>query len=87
MESRFPAMFVLWLRREFYRDKYGMTGSSHVWTPDLGARLGEKFGDFVDEIWDFKGAGIFWISVLGEEMHLNALDDSMRRHDLPGETI
>ncbi|GBN11711.1 hypothetical protein AVEN_62480-1 [Araneus ventricosus] len=80
MESRFPAMFVLWLRREFYRGKYGMTGSSHVWTPDLGARLGETFGDFVDEIWDFKG-------VLGEEMHLNVLDDSMRRHDLPGETV
>ncbi|GBO23064.1 hypothetical protein AVEN_169000-1 [Araneus ventricosus] len=42
MESRFPAMRVLWLGREFYRDKYGMASSSHVWFPDLG----DKFGDF-----------------------------------------
>ncbi|GBN13554.1 hypothetical protein AVEN_37380-1 [Araneus ventricosus] len=41
MESRFPAMRVLWLGREFYRDKYGMTSSSHVWFPDLGDHLGD----------------------------------------------
>ncbi|GBN36435.1 hypothetical protein AVEN_54029-1 [Araneus ventricosus] len=37
-----------------------MTGSSHVWTPDLG--------DFSDEIWDLKGAGIFSISLLVERL-------------------
>ncbi|GBN04800.1 hypothetical protein AVEN_49298-1 [Araneus ventricosus] len=35
---------------EFYRDKYGMTSSSHVWFLDLG----DKFDDFGDEIWDLK---------------------------------
>ncbi|GBN96506.1 hypothetical protein AVEN_64508-1 [Araneus ventricosus] len=34
-----------------------MTDSSQVWTPDFG-----------DEIWDLKGAGIFSISVLGENI-------------------
>ncbi|GBM35151.1 hypothetical protein AVEN_179549-1, partial [Araneus ventricosus] len=58
------------------RDKYGTTSSSHVWSPDLG--------DFVDEIWDLKGAGIFSISLLGEKIRLNVLDNSMRRHGLPG---
>ncbi|GBM64916.1 hypothetical protein AVEN_211835-1 [Araneus ventricosus] len=58
MESRFPAMRVLWLEREFYRGKYEMTDSSHVWTPDLG-----------DEIWDLKGAGIFDISISRGDMH------------------
>ncbi|GBN98748.1 hypothetical protein AVEN_16271-1 [Araneus ventricosus] len=73
MESRFPAMRVLRLGREFYRDKYGMTGSSHVWFPDLG-----------DEIGDLKGAGIFSISLLGDKIRLNVLDHSMSRHGLPG---
>ncbi|GBM32265.1 hypothetical protein AVEN_275033-1 [Araneus ventricosus] len=68
MESCFPAMRVLWLGREFYRGKHEMTDSSHVWTPDLG--------DFGDEIWDLKGAGIFSISLLAEEIRLNVLDDS-----------
>ncbi|GBM77278.1 hypothetical protein AVEN_244326-1 [Araneus ventricosus] len=81
MESRFPAMSVLWLGRKIYRGKYGMTRSSHVWFPDLddklGDHLGEKFGDFGDEIWDLKGAGIFSISPLGEEIRLNVLDNSM----------
>ncbi|GBN57588.1 hypothetical protein AVEN_236781-1, partial [Araneus ventricosus] len=40
--------------------QYGMTGSSHVWIPDLG-----------DEIWDLKGAGIFSVSLLGEKIRLN----------------
>ncbi|GBN28804.1 hypothetical protein AVEN_98148-1 [Araneus ventricosus] len=67
MESRFPAMSVLWLGKEFYRGKYEMTNSSHVWTPDLGDHLGDKFGNFGDEIWDLKGAGIFSISLLAEQ--------------------
>ncbi|GBM86606.1 hypothetical protein AVEN_153035-1 [Araneus ventricosus] len=54
-------------------DDHEMTDSSHVWTPDLGDHL----GDFGDEIWDLKGAGIFSISLLGKEIRLNVLDDSM----------
>ncbi|GBO33208.1 hypothetical protein AVEN_204028-1 [Araneus ventricosus] len=81
MESRFPALRVLWLGREFYRGKYGMTSNSHVWFPDLGDTLGDhrgdKFGDFDDEICDLKGAGIFSISLLAEEIRLNVLEDSM----------
>ncbi|GBM54572.1 hypothetical protein AVEN_157074-1 [Araneus ventricosus] len=72
MESRFPAMWVLWFGREFYRGKYEMTDSNPVWTPDLddklGDHLGDKFGDFGDEIWDLKGAGIFSISLLEEKI-------------------
>ncbi|GBM81792.1 hypothetical protein AVEN_151772-1 [Araneus ventricosus] len=76
MESLFLAMLVLWLGREFYRGKYGMTGSWQAWTPDPGDHLGDKFGD---EIWDLKGAEIFSISLLGAEIRLNVLelDDSM----------
>ncbi|GBL84346.1 hypothetical protein AVEN_127616-1 [Araneus ventricosus] len=74
VESLFPAMLVLWLEREFYRGKYGMTGSIQAWTPDLCDHLGDKF---VDEIWDLKGAGFFSLSLLGEEIRLNVLDDSM----------
>ncbi|GBM09920.1 hypothetical protein AVEN_3274-1, partial [Araneus ventricosus] len=44
-----------------------MTDSSHVWTPDLGDKLGDHLGDFGNEIWDLKGAGIFSISLLAEE--------------------
>ncbi|GBN21720.1 hypothetical protein AVEN_105828-1 [Araneus ventricosus] len=58
-----------------------MTDSSHVWTPDLG----DKFGDFGDEISDLKG--IFSIFLLAEEIRLNVLDGSMWRHGLPRETI
>ncbi|GBM34946.1 hypothetical protein AVEN_80807-1 [Araneus ventricosus] len=77
MESRFPAMLVLWFGREFYRGKYEMTDSSHVWTPDLGDKLGGHLGDFGDEIWDLKDAGIFSISLLAEEIRSNVLEDSM----------
>ncbi|GBM33909.1 hypothetical protein AVEN_74647-1 [Araneus ventricosus] len=81
MESPFPAIRVLWLGREFYRDKYEMTDSSHIWIPDLGDKLGDhlgdKFGNFGDEIWDLKGAEIFSISLLAEEIRLNVLEDSM----------
>ncbi|GBM67294.1 hypothetical protein AVEN_201223-1 [Araneus ventricosus] len=45
MESRFPAMWVLWLGREFYRGKYEMIDRSHVWTPDLGNHLGDLATD------------------------------------------
>ncbi|GBM89451.1 hypothetical protein AVEN_133600-1 [Araneus ventricosus] len=65
MESRFPAMSISWLGREFYRDKYGMASSSHVCFPDLGDHLGDKVGD---EIWNLKGAGIFSIFLLGEKI-------------------
>ncbi|GBN76563.1 hypothetical protein AVEN_158758-1 [Araneus ventricosus] len=41
MESRFPAIWVLWLGREFHRGKFEMTDSSPVWTPDLGDHLGD----------------------------------------------
>ncbi|GBN21128.1 hypothetical protein AVEN_249966-1 [Araneus ventricosus] len=51
MESRFPAILVLWLGREFYRGKYEMTDSSQVWTPDFGDKLG-------DEIWDLEGSNV-----------------------------
>ncbi|GBL88716.1 hypothetical protein AVEN_195688-1 [Araneus ventricosus] len=60
-----------------------MINSSHVWTPDLG----EKFGDFGDEIGDLKGAEIFSIFQLGEKIRLNVQDNSMLRHGLPGKTI
>ncbi|GBN66340.1 hypothetical protein AVEN_39167-1 [Araneus ventricosus] len=63
-ESRFPATSVLWLEREFYRGKYEMTDSSPVSTPSLA----HEFGDFCDEIGDLKGAGIFSISLLGENI-------------------
>ncbi|GBN99689.1 hypothetical protein AVEN_224649-1 [Araneus ventricosus] len=65
MESRFPAMLVLWLGREFHRGKYGMTGSSQAWTFDPG-----------DEMWDLKNAGIFSISLLEAEIRIYP-DDSM----------
>ncbi|GBM39241.1 hypothetical protein AVEN_43642-1 [Araneus ventricosus] len=45
MECRSPAMLVLWLGREFYRGKYGMTGNSQAWTPDLADELGDHFDD------------------------------------------
>ncbi|GBN07021.1 hypothetical protein AVEN_199022-1, partial [Araneus ventricosus] len=73
MESRFPAMWVSWLGREFYRGKYEMTDSSHVWTLDLD----DKFGDFDHKIWGLKCAGIFSIFLLAEETRLHVLDDSM----------
>ncbi|GBM41267.1 hypothetical protein AVEN_180556-1 [Araneus ventricosus] len=41
-----------------------MASSSHV----LFSHLGDKFGDFGDEIWDLKGAGIFSIFLLGEKI-------------------
>ncbi|GBN74407.1 hypothetical protein AVEN_272962-1, partial [Araneus ventricosus] len=43
----------------------GFYASSPVWTPHLGDKLGDHLGDFDDEIWDLKGAGIFSIYLLG----------------------
>ncbi|GBL97542.1 hypothetical protein AVEN_162993-1 [Araneus ventricosus] len=45
MESRFPAKLVLWLGREFYKVKHGVTGSCCSGIPDLGNELGDHFGD------------------------------------------
>ncbi|GBO29395.1 hypothetical protein AVEN_235028-1 [Araneus ventricosus] len=73
MESRFAAMLVLWLGREFYRVKYGMTGSGQAWTPDLGEKPGDHFDD---EMWDLKSTGIFLISLLGAKIRIYP-DDSM----------
>ncbi|GBM25597.1 hypothetical protein AVEN_181713-1 [Araneus ventricosus] len=61
MECRFPAMLVLWLGRDFYKGKYGMTGSGQSWTPDLGEGLGDK--SKIPE-----NAIIFSISLLGAEI-------------------
>ncbi|GBN45676.1 hypothetical protein AVEN_98054-1 [Araneus ventricosus] len=61
----------LMVGKRVLQGKYEMTDSSHVWTPDLGDHLG-------DEIWDIKGAGIFSISLLVEEIRLNVLEDSIR---------
>ncbi|GBO24543.1 hypothetical protein AVEN_104077-1 [Araneus ventricosus] len=67
MESRFPTMLVSWLGREFYRCKYGMTGSGRqAWSHGLR----DKFGDFGDEMWDLKSTGIFLISLLGAEIRI-----------------
>ncbi|GBM98477.1 hypothetical protein AVEN_25953-1 [Araneus ventricosus] len=65
-------------KREFYRGEYGIASSNHVWFPDIG----DKFGDFGDEIWDLKGARIFSIFPLGEEIHQNIGENSMGCHDL-----
>ncbi|GBL92677.1 hypothetical protein AVEN_119077-1 [Araneus ventricosus] len=54
MGSRFPAMLVAWLGRQFYRGMYGNSGVMEPSTPDLG-----------DEMWDLKSTGIFLISLLG----------------------
>ncbi|GBL58136.1 hypothetical protein AVEN_203947-1 [Araneus ventricosus] len=72
-----PSTVSRMVGKKVYRDKYGMTGSSHVCSTDLGDHLDDKIGDYDDEIWDLKAAGIFSISVLGEEIRLNVLDDSM----------
>ncbi|GBN45787.1 hypothetical protein AVEN_220005-1, partial [Araneus ventricosus] len=47
MESRFPAMLVLWLGRELYKVKHGVTGSGCSGILDLGGELGDHFGDLV----------------------------------------
>ncbi|GBN75869.1 hypothetical protein AVEN_77893-1 [Araneus ventricosus] len=73
MESRFPAMLVLWLGREFYRGKYGMTVSSQTWTPDLG----DHFGNLGDKLMIPENATSFSISLLGKKIRLNVLENSL----------
>ncbi|GBN07963.1 hypothetical protein AVEN_188494-1, partial [Araneus ventricosus] len=46
-----------------------MTGSSHVWTPDLGD-LTTNFETLATKYGISKGAGIFSISLLEEEIRL-----------------
>ncbi|GBM45640.1 hypothetical protein AVEN_204768-1 [Araneus ventricosus] len=88
MESRFPAMLVLWLGREFDRGKYGMTGSIQAWTIDLGEKIATILvTNLVTKYGISKGTGIFSISLLGEEILLNVLDNSMRRQGQLEETI
>ncbi|GBM86240.1 hypothetical protein AVEN_51764-1 [Araneus ventricosus] len=74
MESRFPATLVLWLGREFYRDKYGMTSSSHVWSPDLGDKLGHHLCDLAQIC-------RLWRRNMGSQRCWNLLDISIRRED------
>ncbi|GBN99444.1 hypothetical protein AVEN_89936-1 [Araneus ventricosus] len=50
MESRFPAMLVLWLGREFYKAKHGVTGSGCSGIPDLGDELGDNLAAW-RQIW------------------------------------
>ncbi|GBM12267.1 hypothetical protein AVEN_155271-1 [Araneus ventricosus] len=69
-----PSNANLMVGKRVLQGKYGVSGSSQAWTPDFADDLGDKFGE---EILDLKGAGIFSLSQLGEEITLNALDDSM----------
>ncbi|GBM91083.1 hypothetical protein AVEN_135105-1 [Araneus ventricosus] len=50
MESRFPAMLVLWLGTEFYKVKHGVKGSDCSGIPDLGEELGDYFGDLATNL-------------------------------------
>ncbi|GBM24117.1 hypothetical protein AVEN_16033-1 [Araneus ventricosus] len=65
-EKSLPSNLSLMVGKRVLQGKYEMTDSSHVWTPDLG-----------DEIWGLKGAGIFSISLLVEEIRLTVQEDSM----------
>ncbi|GBN64688.1 hypothetical protein AVEN_80079-1 [Araneus ventricosus] len=71
MESLFPAMRVLWLGREFYKGKYEMTDSSHVWTPDLGDKLGDLATNLAN-----------WRRNMGSQRCWNLLDISISRGDM-----
>ncbi|GBN58953.1 hypothetical protein AVEN_240750-1 [Araneus ventricosus] len=56
MESRFPAMFVLWLGREFYRGMYRNIGRMEALTHHLGDKHGDHFGDEMSHLkryWNF----------------------------------
>ncbi|GBM28404.1 hypothetical protein AVEN_127453-1, partial [Araneus ventricosus] len=50
MESHFPAMLVLWLGREFYKVKHGVTGSGCSGIPDLGDEPGGHFDDLATNL-------------------------------------
>ncbi|GBN44086.1 hypothetical protein AVEN_213666-1 [Araneus ventricosus] len=60
---------VLLLGREFYRGKYGMTGSGQAWTSDINDELGDHFGYFGDKSKIPENAIIFSISPLGQEIY------------------
>ncbi|GBM44919.1 hypothetical protein AVEN_94521-1 [Araneus ventricosus] len=77
MENRFPAMLVLWLGREFYSGKYGMTAMPGLLTLATILAIGDKFGDLGDKSKIPEHTIIFSISLLGEEIRLNVGDDSM----------
>ncbi|GBO40976.1 hypothetical protein AVEN_116339-1 [Araneus ventricosus] len=80
MESRFPAILFLWLGRDFYRGGYGMTGSSHAWTPDLGYKhgyhFGDKFGNLGDKSMIPENATLFSISLLGKKIRSNMIPEN-----------
>ncbi|GBN21503.1 hypothetical protein AVEN_159702-1 [Araneus ventricosus] len=56
MESRFPAVLVLWLGTEFCRGMHGNSEGMEPSAPDPG--------DFGDDMWDLKSTGIFLVSLL-----------------------
>ncbi|GBN95389.1 hypothetical protein AVEN_241687-1 [Araneus ventricosus] len=67
MESRFPAMFVLWLGREFYKVKHGVTYFGRPGIPDLG----DHFGNIGDKETIPEIAILFSVSLLGKRLCLN----------------
>ncbi|GBN12731.1 hypothetical protein AVEN_174004-1 [Araneus ventricosus] len=67
MESRFPAMCVLWLGREFYRDKYGMTSAATSGSLTLATNLATILAT--------------WRRNIGSQRCWNLLDISIRRKD------
>ncbi|GBN25552.1 hypothetical protein AVEN_22466-1 [Araneus ventricosus] len=71
MESRFPAMLVLWLGRELCKVKHEVMGSVHSWTPNLGEK------SMIPE-----NATLFSISLLGKEICLNIRENFMCRDGL-----
>ncbi|GBO30713.1 hypothetical protein AVEN_160688-1 [Araneus ventricosus] len=81
MENRFRATLVLWLGREFYRGKCGLSGSSEAWTPYFSDKLDDHFGDKFYDLGDKskirENANLSSISQLGEEICLNVQDDFM----------
>ncbi|GBN17427.1 hypothetical protein AVEN_188560-1 [Araneus ventricosus] len=75
MECRFPAMLVLWLGREFYRE-YRRNGAidPRPWRPFW--QLVDKSGVFGDKMYHLKNTRIFSISLLGAEIRI-CIDNSM----------
>ncbi|GBN36989.1 hypothetical protein AVEN_164435-1 [Araneus ventricosus] len=72
-------MLVLWLGREFYRGKHGVTASDHSETPDLG----DKFGDLGDKSMIPENATLFLISQLGKKMRSNVRENSNKDRYAP----
>ncbi|GBN38889.1 hypothetical protein AVEN_196720-1 [Araneus ventricosus] len=69
MESRVPAMLVLWLEREFYIGKYGETGSSQAPTGNLN--LANILSSWLQ----------IWRRNMGSQRCRNFLDIPFRRGD------